>query len=123
LNSPLAHKPAGYCLSDDIMTKQPLLRAHVQGHAAIVVVAVAPAVGWVCVSSAYSTGGFAVDAGLHGSGRDAEDLRCFINRLLVIVNEVDNLPMSLCGDLEKIYFPPPFCHGMGIAQPKSGLSL
>jgi hypothetical protein len=24
---------------------------------------------------------------------DAENLRCFINRLLMIVNEVDNLPM------------------------------
>jgi hypothetical protein len=31
--------------------------------------------------------------------------------------------MSLCGDLEKNYFPPPFCHDMGVAQPKSGWSL
>ena len=31
--------------------------------------------------------------------------------------------LSLCGDLEKNYFPPPFCHDMGVAQPKSGWSL
>jgi hypothetical protein len=30
-------------------------------------------------------------AGLHGGGRDAENLRGVVNRLLVIIDEVDNL--------------------------------
>jgi hypothetical protein len=30
--------------------------------------------------------------------------------------------VALC-DLKKIYFRSPFCHGLGIAQTKSGLSL
>ena len=31
--------------------------------------------------------------GLHGCSRDAEDLRALINRLLMVVNEVDDFPM------------------------------
>ena len=30
---------------------------------------------------------------------------------------------AILGDLEKIYFPPSFCHGIGIAQTKSGGAL
>jgi hypothetical protein len=32
-------------------------------------------------------------AGLHGGGRDAEYLRAFIHRHLMVVDEVDDLPM------------------------------
>ena len=32
-------------------------------------------------------------AGLHGGGGDAEDCRALLDRLLVIVNEVDDFPM------------------------------
>ena len=32
-------------------------------------------------------------------------------------------PMSFLATLKKIYFPPPFCHAIGIAQTKSGWSL
>ena len=33
-------------------------------------------------------------AGLHGRGRDAKDERAIIDRLLVIVDQVDNLAVS-----------------------------
>ena len=35
----------------------------------------------------------------------------------------NNMSYRILGDLEKIHFRPPFCHGPGIAQTKSGLSL
>ena len=37
-------------------------------------------------------------------------------------NSARPVSLTMC-DLEKNYFPPPFCHGLGIAQTKSGLSL
>jgi hypothetical protein len=32
-------------------------------------------------------------AGLHGCGRDTENLRTFTDRLLVVIDEIDDLPM------------------------------